>query len=63
MRDAYTVLAGQYDALTGDVDYEKWAGYAQRHFSKLKHPVRSVLELGCGTDRTGCFSPRKCRST
>ena len=49
MRDAYTVLASRYDQLTGDVNYEKWADYAQRHFSRLKHPVRSVLELGCGT--------------
>ena len=47
--DAYTVLAPRYDELTGDVDYEKWAGYAQRHFQKLKRPVRLVAELGCGT--------------
>ena len=49
MTDAYTVLAGRYDRLTSDVDYGKWADYAQRHFAKLKRPVRSVLELGCGT--------------
>ena len=49
MRDAYTVLARCYDRLTADVDYEKWADYAQRHFCRQKRPVRSVAELGCGT--------------
>ena len=49
MTDAYTVLARCYDRLTGDVDYEKWADYVERHFARLKRPVRSVLELGCGT--------------
>ena len=49
MMDAYTVLAGSYDRLTRDVDYERWADYAQRHFAKQKCPVETVLELGCGT--------------
>ena len=49
MTDAYTVLARCYDRLTGDVGYEKWADYLERHFRKLKQPVRSVVELGCGT--------------
>ena len=49
MTDAYTVLARCYDRLTGDVEYEKWADYLERHFRKLKRPVRSVVELGCGT--------------
>ena len=49
MTDAYTALAGSYDRLTADVDYGKWADYAQRHFRRLKRPVETVLELGCGT--------------
>ena len=49
MTDAYTVLARCYDRLTDDVDYEKWAGYVERHFRKSRQPVRSVVELGCGT--------------
>lgn len=49
MRDAYTVLAGCYDRLTADVDYGEWADYAQRHFQRAKRPIRSVVELGCGT--------------
>ena len=38
---AYTVLAGSYDRLTRDVDYERWADYAQRHFAKQKRPVET----------------------
>lgn len=49
MRDAYTVLARCYDRLTADVGYEKWADYVERQFRGLKRPVRSVVELGCGT--------------
>ena len=49
MTDAYTILARSYDRLTADVDYGKWADYIERHFRKLKRPVRSVVELGCGT--------------
>ena len=49
MTDAYTALARCYDRLTSDVDYKKWADYIERHFRGLKRPVRSVVELGCGT--------------
>ena len=49
MTDAYTVLARCYDRLTADVDYETWADYVERHFRRSKRPVRSVVELGCGT--------------
>ena len=49
MTDAYTVLAGCYDRLTADVDYERWADYVERHFQRGKRPVRRVAELGCGT--------------
>lgn len=49
MTDAYTVLAGWYDRLTADVDYERWADYVERHFRRWKRPICSVVELGCGT--------------
>ncbi len=49
MTGSYTALAEHYDRLTGDVDYKKWADYIQRHFRRLKRPVRSVAELACGT--------------
>ena len=46
---SYTVIAQSYDRLTGDVRYEKWADYVERHFRKSRQPIRSVVELGCGT--------------
>ena len=49
MMDAYTTLARCYDRLTTDVDYQKWADYIERHFRRSKRPIRSVVELGCGT--------------
>ena len=47
--EQYTSLAEYYDRLTGDVGYSHWADYVERHFRRLKHPVRSVAELACGT--------------
>lgn len=47
--DSYTVLAESYDALTLDVNYERWADYIEWHFSRQASPVRSVVELACGT--------------
>lgn len=46
---SYEFLAGSYDALTTDVDYPRWADYAQRHFAKAGREIRSVLDLACGT--------------
>ena len=57
--DSYTVLAQCYDRLTADVDYESWADYVERHFRKLKRPVRSVVELGCGTGSLACLLARR----
>ena len=57
--DSYTVLARCYDRLTADVDYEKWADYVERHFRKLKRPVRSVVELACGTGSLACLMARR----
>lgn len=47
--NSYDFLAGDYDALTGDVDYPRWADYIEGHFRRLKRPVRRVLDLCCGT--------------
>lgn len=47
--EQYTTLAEYYDRLTGDVGYARWADYVERHFRRLKRPVRSVAELACGT--------------
>jgi len=46
---AYGPLARRYDALTADVDYAAWADYLEKHFSRQKKPVSTVLDLACGT--------------
>jgi len=46
---AYEALAGVYDALTGDVGYEKRADYIEKLFRKSRIPVHTVLDLACGT--------------
>lgn len=45
----YSFLAGSYDALTRDVDYEGLCGYLEGWFSKAGRPVKTVLDLACGT--------------
>lgn len=46
---SYEFLAGSYDALTQDVDYPRWCDYIEGHFAGLKRPVKTVLDLACGT--------------
>ncbi|NBI09579.1 class I SAM-dependent methyltransferase [Colidextribacter sp. OB.20] len=46
---SYSFLAGCYDQLTYDVDYAAWADYIEKHFSKSALPIRTVLDLACGT--------------
>ena len=46
---SYEALAGTYDALTGDVAYEKRADYLEKLFKKSRIPVHTVLDLACGT--------------
>lgn len=45
----YGFLASSYDALTHDVDYEGVLDYLERQFRRAKCPVRTVLDLACGT--------------
>lgn len=47
--ESYTVLAEFYDQLTTDVPYQRWADYIEKQFARCKLPVRTVVELGCGT--------------
>ena len=47
--NCYDALAANYDALTGDVEYEKRADYLEKLFQKSKIPVKTVLDLACGT--------------
>lgn len=59
MMEAYTILAEHYDRLTRDVDYERWADYVEGHFRRAKRPVRSVVELGCGSGSLTCLLARR----
>ena len=45
----YGFLAGCYDELTGDVGYQDWADYLERHFQRRGLPGKTVLDLACGT--------------
>jgi SAM-dependent methyltransferase len=45
----YGPLAGCYDGFTRDVDYVRWADYIETHFRKQPRPVKTVLDLACGT--------------
>ena len=47
--NAYHTLAEAYDALTQDVGYEKRANFLEKLFRKSRIPVRTVLDLACGT--------------
>ena len=46
---SYEFLAGCYDELTTDVGYRSWAGYLEKHLARAGIPVRTVLDLACGT--------------
>ena len=45
----YDALAANYDALTGDVEYEKRADFLEKLFAHSRIPVHTVLDLACGT--------------
>ncbi len=46
---SYEFLAGSYDQLTADVRYRAWADFLEKHFHRCGIPVRTVLDLACGT--------------
>ena len=46
---SYEALAAAYDELTEDVEYEKRADFVEKLFLRTKRPVRSLLDLACGT--------------
>ena len=51
----YDALAGSYDQLMTDASYLKRADWLERAFQKSAIPVRSVLDLGCGTGTIACL--------
>lgn len=56
---AYEFLAGCYDTFTADVDYVRWADYLEKHFARSAIPVRTVLDLACGTGSLTCELARR----
>ena len=53
--NCYTSLAGGYDSLTEDVQYEKRAAFLQKLLAKSTIPVHTVLDLACGTGTMTCL--------
>lgn len=52
---SYEALAGAYDVLMEDVQYRRRADYLERQFRKSRIPVRTVLDLACGTGSIACL--------
>ncbi len=51
----YEALASSYDGLMADGDYRRRADFLERQFRKSRVPVRSVLDLACGTGTIACL--------
>ena len=53
--NSYDALAASYDGLMADVEYRRRADYLVRQFRKSTIPVRTVLDLACGTGTIACL--------
>lgn len=50
--EGYDAIAGVYDQLNQELDYEAWADFFEHCFSRfLSAPPELVLDLACGTGR------------
>lgn len=49
MRSQFSALAPHYDALMSSIPYGRWVEYVRRLASIRSHPMRRVLDVGCGT--------------
>ena len=50
--EGYNAIAAVYDKLNAELDYEGWADFFERCFSKyLKERPEIILDLACGTGR------------
>nr|WP_326184296.1 class I SAM-dependent methyltransferase [uncultured Oscillibacter sp.] len=52
---SYNALAASYDGLMADGSYQKRADWLERQFGKSAIPVRTVLDLACGTGTIACL--------
>ncbi len=51
----YAILAGCYDELTRDIDYDSFADFYQQIFLAEGIQVRTMLDLACGTGTLTCL--------
>lgn len=50
----YFSLAGFYDRIMEETDYDAWAEYLVKHFERTGTEVSSILDLACGTGVITC---------
>ena len=46
---SYETLASYYDELTEDVSYVRRADFVEKLMGRSRVPVKTVLDLACGT--------------
>ena len=56
---AYDALAASYDGLMADGAYRRRAAFLERRLKKSAVPVRTVLDLACGTGTIACLLARR----
>lgn len=52
---SYEALSSSYDGLMTDVCYPRRVRQLEKHFKKSAIPVRTVLDLACGTGTVSCL--------
>ena len=56
---AYDALASSYDGLMAGGSYRRRAAFLERRLKKSAVPVRTVLDLACGTGTIACLLARR----
>ena len=56
---AYDALAASYDGLMADGSYRRRAAFLARRLGKSPIPVRTVLDLACGTGTIACLLAKR----
>lgn len=56
---SYTNFAKVYDELMKDVPYEKWVRFFEEKVDNYKFPVKSILDVGCGTGELAILLSKK----
>lgn len=56
---SYETLASYYDELTEDVEYRRRADFVEKLMGRSRIPVKTVLDLACGTGSMTCLFTRR----